>query len=248
MPSACGTMFGGRIRLRYYAQRMQPAPAEPVSVLIADDQRLVRTGFRVILASEPGIEVVGEAADGIEAVDLARARQPDVVLMDIRMPLLDGLEATRKVLAVSRSRVLILTTFDSDEYVYEALRAGASGFLLKDAPADQLITAVRCVAAGDALIDPSVTRRLIARFARSLQPAATPAEIAASLTAREVDVLRLIARGLSNTEIAAELVIEESTVKTHVGRVLMKLALRDRVQAVVFAYETGLVAADERGR
>jgi DNA-binding NarL/FixJ family response regulator len=246
VPSDPGAIFGGRIRLRYYAQRMHPAPAESVSVLIADDQTLVRTGFRVILASEPGIDVVGEAADGVEAVDLARSRQPDVVLMDIRMPLLDGLVATRKVLAVSRSRVLILTTFDSDEYVYEALRAGASGFLLKDAPADQLVTAVRCVAAGDALIDPSVTRRLIARFARSLQPAATPAA-AASLTAREVDVLRLIARGRSNTEIAAELVIEESTVKTHVSRVLMKLALRDRVQAVVFAYETGLVVADRDG-
>jgi DNA-binding NarL/FixJ family response regulator len=166
--------------------------------------------------------------------------------MDIRMPLLDGFEATRKVLAGSRSRVLILTTFDSDEYVYEALRAGASGFLLKDAPADQLIAAVRCVAAGDALIDPSVTRRLIARFARALQPAARPAAVA-SLTAREVDVLRLIARGRSNTEIAAELVIEESTVKTHVGRVLMKLSLRDRVQAVVFAYETGLVIPDQGG-
>jgi DNA-binding NarL/FixJ family response regulator len=246
VPSDPGAIFGGRIHPRYYAQRMQPAPAEAVSVLIADDQRLVRTGFRVILASEPGIDVVGEAANGVEAVDLARSRQPDVVLMDIRMPLLDGFEATRKVLAVSRSRVLILTTFDSDEYVYEALRAGASGFLLKDAPADQLITAVRCVAAGDALIDPSVTRRLIARFARSIQPAATPAAVA-SLTAREVDVLRLIARGRSNTEIAAELVIEESTVKTHVGRVLMKLSLRDRVQAVVFAYETGLVVADQGG-
>jgi DNA-binding NarL/FixJ family response regulator len=246
VPSDPGAIFGGGIHPRYYAQRMQPAPAEPVSVLIADDQRLVRTGFRVILASEPGIDVVGEAANGVEAVDLARSRQPDVVLMDIRMPLLDGFEATRKVLAVSRSRVLILTTFDSDEYVYEALRAGASGFLLKDAPADQLITAVRCVAAGDALIDPSVTRRLIARFARSIQPAATPAAVA-SLTAREVDVLRLIARGRSNTEIAAELVIEESTVKTHVGRVLMKLSLRDRVQAVVFAYETGLVVADQAG-
>jgi DNA-binding NarL/FixJ family response regulator len=246
VPSAPGAIFGGGIRPRYYAQRMQPAPAEPVSVLVADDQRLVRTGFRVILASEPGITVVGEAANGVEAVDLARSRQPDVVLMDIRMPLLDGFEATRKVLAVSRSRVLILTTFDSDEYVYEALRAGASGFLLKDAPADQLITAVRCVAAGDALIDPSVTRRLIARFARSLQPATTPAAVA-SLTAREVDVLRLIARGRSNTEIAAELVIEESTVKTHVGRVLMKLSLRDRVQAVILAYETGLVVADQRG-
>jgi DNA-binding NarL/FixJ family response regulator len=179
-------------------------------------------------------------------VALARSRQPDVVLMDIRMPHLDGFEATRKVLAASASKVLILTTFDSDEYVYEALRAGASGFLLKDAPADQLITAVRCVAAGDALIDPSVTRRLIARFTRSVRPAAPPPESAAKLTAREIDVLRLIARGLPNAEIAAELVIEESTVKTHVGRVLTKLGLRDRVQAVVLAYETGLVTANER--
>ena len=171
---------------------MQPAPAERVSVLIADDQRLVRTGFRVILASEPGIEVIGEAADGAEAVELARSLQPDVVLMDIRMPHLDGFEATRKILAASSGKVLILTTFDSDEYVYEALRAGASGFLLKDAPADQLITAVRCVAVGDALIDPSVTRRLIARFTRSVRPAAPTPEIAAKLTARETDVLRLI--------------------------------------------------------
>ena len=239
-------MFGDDIRPRYYAHRMQPEPTERVSVLIADDQRLVRTGFRVILASEPGIEVVGEAADGIEAVELARSRQPDVVLMDIRMPHLDGFEATRKVLAGSASKALILTTFDSDEYVYEALRAGASGFLLKDAPADQLITAVRCVAAGDALIDPSVTRRLIARFTRLVRPATPPPEIAAKLTAREIDVLRLIARGLPNTEIAAELVIEESTVKTHVGRVLTKLDLRDRVQAVVLAYETGLVTANKR--
>src|ERR1700689_3631734 len=198
-------MFGDGIRLRYYAHRMQPAAPEPISVLIADDQRLVRTGFRVILASEPGIEVVGEAADGIEATELARFRQPDVVLMDIRMPHLDGFEATRKVLAGTRSRVLILTTFDSDEYFYEPLRAGASGFLLKDSPADQLIAAVRCVAAGDALIDPSVTRRLIARFARALQPAARPAA-GAGPAAREVDVLRLIARGRSNTEISAELV------------------------------------------
>jgi DNA-binding NarL/FixJ family response regulator len=246
VPSTCGSISGDGIRPRYYAHRMQPAPAERVSVLIADDQRLVRTGFRVILASEPGIEVIGEAADGVEAVELARSLQPDVVLMDIRMPHLDGFEATRKILAASSGKVLILTTFDSDEYVYEALRAGASGFLLKDAPADQLITAVRCVAAGDALIDPSVTRRLIARFTRSVRPAVPTPEIAAKLTARETDVLRLIARGLSNTEIAAELVIEESTVKTHVGRVLTKLGLRDRVQAVVLAYETGLVTADQR--
>jgi DNA-binding NarL/FixJ family response regulator len=239
-------MSGDGIHPWYYALPMLPEPAERVSVLIADDQRLVRTGFRVILASEPGIEVIGEAANGVEAVELARSGQPDVVLMDIRMPHLDGFEATRKVLAASRSKVLILTTFDSDEYVYEALRAGASGFLLKDAPADQLITAVRCVAAGDALIDPSVTRRLIARFARSIRPATPAPEISARLTAREVDVLRLIARGLSNGEIAVELVIEESTVKTHVGRVLTKLSLRDRVQAVVLAYETGLVTADQR--
>src|ERR1700728_5194757 len=164
---------------------MQPAPAERVSVLIADDQRLVRTGFRVILASEPGIEVIGEAADGAEAVELARSLQPDVVLMDIRMPHLDGFEATRKILAASSGKVLILTTFDSDEYVYEALRAGASGFLLKDAPADQLVTAVRCVAAGDALIEPSVTRRLISRFALAARgPAGLPDELR-PLTARE---------------------------------------------------------------
>lgn len=245
VPSARGRMFCHGIRPRYYAQCMRPEPAERVSVLIVDDQRLVRTGFRVILASEPCIEVVGEAANGIEALDLTRTLRPDVVLMDVRMPHLDGFEATRKILAASRSRVLILTTFDSDEYIYEALRAGASGFLLKDAPADQLITALRCVAAGDALIDPAVTRRLIARFTRSLKPAAKAPDVVASLTAREVDVLRLIARGLSNTEIAAALVIEESTVKTHVGRVLMKLRLRDRVQAVVLAYESGLIVADQ---
>jgi DNA-binding NarL/FixJ family response regulator len=240
-------MFSDGILLRYYARRMQSASAGRVSVLIADDQRLVRTGFRLILASESGIDVIGEAADGIEAVELALARQPDVVLMDIRMPHMDGFQATRKILAGTGSRVLILTTFGSDEYVYEALRAGASGFLLKDAPADQLVTAVRCVAAGDALIDPSVTRRLISRFTRSIRPAAAPVpELTAKLTAREMDVLRLIARGLSNPEIATELVIEESTVKTHVGRVLTKLDLRDRVQAVILAYESGLVVADER--
>src|ERR1700691_944839 len=176
---------------------------EPVTVVIADDQRLVRQGLRLILESEPGIAVVAEAADGAEAVALVRQHSPAVALLDIRMPVLDGLRAARLVIEkYPATRVLILTTFDADEYVYEALRAGASGFLLKDAPADQLITAVRCVAAGDALIDPSVTRRLIARFARALQPAGPPAAVA-SLTAREVDVLRLIARGRSNTEIAA---------------------------------------------
>ncbi|MFT4167301.1 MAG: response regulator transcription factor [Microlunatus sp.] len=222
-----------------------------IRLLIADDQRLVRTGFRVIIGAAGGIEVVGEAADGVEAIERAVALQPDVILMDIRMPRLDGLQATRTVLSRTDARVLILTTFDSDEYVYEALRAGASGFLLKDAPAEQLIAAIRSVAAGDALIDPAVTRRLIGRFTRALQP--TPErnsvvpERLTSLTARELDVLRLIAAGLSNAEIAGRLVVEESTVKTHVGRVLTKLDLRDRVQAVVLAYETGLVVPEARG-
>jgi DNA-binding NarL/FixJ family response regulator len=216
-------------------------PDARITVVVADDQRLVRTGLRVILTSEPDIDVVGEAGDGAETVRVVGELRPDVVLMDVRMPHMDGFEATRRVLAATDSRVVILTTFDSDEYVYEALRAGASGFLLKDAPAEHLLAAVRCAASGDALIDPTVTRRLIGRFARSLRPEGpTPASLAA-LTARELDVLRLIARGRTNGEIAAELVIEESTVKTHVGRVLLKLGLRDRVQAVVLAYETGLV-------
>ena len=219
--------------------------ASPIRLLIADDQRLVRTGFRVIIGTAGGIDVVGEAADGIEAIDRAVALQPDVVLMDIRMPRMDGLQATRTVLSRTAARVLILTTFDSDEYVYEALRAGASGFLLKDAPAEQLVAAVRAVAAGDALIDPAVTRRLITTFTRALQPVPEPVTdvpgVLTPLTARELDVLRLIAEGLSNGEIATRLVVEESTVKTHVGRVLTKLGLRDRVQAVVLAYETGLV-------
>ena len=218
----------------------------PITVLLVDDQRLVRSGFRSILAGEPDIEVVGEAADGVEALQLIRRLKPDVVLMDIRMPHLDGLEATRLVVAESSSRVVILTTFDSDEYVYEALRAGASGFLLKDAPADHLLTAVRCAATGDALIDPTVTRRLITRFTRSLRPAeSSPAQLG-QLTDRELQVLRLMARGLSNSEIAGDLVIEESTVKSHVGRILSKLGLRDRVQAVVLAYETGLVIPEQR--
>jgi DNA-binding NarL/FixJ family response regulator len=216
-----------------------------VRVVIADDQRLVRTGFRVILGAD-GIDVVGEAADGVEAVELAVSLLPDVVLMDVRMPKLDGLQATRLVMARTSCRVLILTTFDSDEYVYEALRSGASGFLLKDAPAEQLLAAVRCVAAGDALIDPSVTRRLIGRFTRSLQPAVGVPDQLKQLTARELDVLRLLAAGLSNQEIAAELVVEDSTVKTHVGRVLTKLGLRDRVQAVVLAYESGFVVPEKR--
>ncbi|MEP6559559.1 MAG: response regulator transcription factor [Nakamurella sp.] len=217
--------------------------ADPIRVVIADDQRLVRTGFRVILSAD-GLDVVGEAGDGVEAVEQAVALRPDVVLMDVRMPKLDGLQATRHVLARTSARVLILTTFDSDEYVYEALRSGASGFLLKDAPAEQLLAAVRCVAAGDALIDPSVTRRLIGRFTSALRPATGVPQQLAQLTARELDVLALLAAGSSNQEIARELVVEDSTVKTHVGRVLTKLGLRDRVQAVVLAYETGFVVPD----
>jgi len=224
-----------------------PMTTERIRVVIADDQRLVRTGFRVILNAD-GLDVVGEAADGVEAVEQAVALRPDVVLMDVRMPKLDGLQATRHVLARTSARVLILTTFDSDEYVYEALRSGASGFLLKDAPAEQLLAAVRCVAAGDALIDPSVTRRLIGRFTTALRPAAGVPQQLSQLTARELDVLRLLAAGSSNQEIARELVVEDSTVKTHVGRVLTKLGLRDRVQAVVLAYETGFVVPDRSAR
>ena len=216
-------------------------PPEQISVLLADDQRLVRAGFRVILETEPGITVVGEAANGTEAVSLARQLGPTVVLMDIRMPDMDGLTAARLVLSETSSRVLMLTTFDSDEYVYAALRAGASGFLLKDAPSEQLVAAVRSVAAGDALIDPSITRRLIEQFVLASRVRATQTSQLEALTARETDVLRLVAQGLSNAEIARRLVVEESTVKTHVARILMKLDLRDRVQAVVYAYECGFV-------
>jgi DNA-binding NarL/FixJ family response regulator len=220
---------------------------QPITVLIADDQQMVRRGFRVILEAEPDIRVVAEAGDGREAVELVRRHSPAVALLDIRMPVLDGLRAAREVIALSPgTRVLILTTFDADEYVYEALRGGASGFLLKDAPADQLITAVRSLAAGDALIDPAITRRLISRFALAARgPAGLPDELR-PLTARERDVLRLVARGLSNVEIARELVVEENTVKTHVSRILTKLGLRDRVQAVVLAYELGFVTPEAR--
>jgi DNA-binding NarL/FixJ family response regulator len=220
----------------------------PITVVIADDQRMVRRGFRVILEAEPDIAIVAEAGDGREAVEFVRRNAPTVALLDIRMPTMDGLEAARHVMKMSPgTRVLILTTFDADEYVYEALRAGASGFLLKDAPAEQLVTAVRCLAAGDALIDPVITRRLISRFALAARgPAGLPDELR-QLTARELDVLRLVARGLSNIEIARELVVEENTVKTHVSRILMKLNLRDRVQAVVLAYESGFVTPDTRG-
>jgi DNA-binding NarL/FixJ family response regulator len=214
-----------------------------IRCLIADDQAMVREGFGALLGAQDGITVAGLAADGAQAVTLARAARPDVVLMDVRMPVMDGLAATRELLGGGTGpapRVLMLTTFDLDEYVYEALRAGASGFLLKDAPAAELVRAVRVVAAGDALLAPSVTRRLIAGYARRPPPAARTAALG-QLTPRETEVLALIARGLSNTEISEHLVIAEQTAKTHVGRILMKLALRDRAQAVVFAYESGLV-------
>jgi DNA-binding NarL/FixJ family response regulator len=214
-----------------------------VRVVIADDQELIRTGFRLILAAEPDIEVVGEAATGTQAVTITDQLRPDVVLMDIRMPDLDGIEATRRILAddpAPPTKVLILTTFDLDEYVYDALRAGASGFLLKDVPAYQLATAVRTVGEGDALLSPSITRRLIEQFATPRAPA-EPAPGIDELTPRELEVFRLLATGKTNREIAAELIVGETTIKTHVTRILMKLALRDRVQAVVLAYETGIV-------
>jgi DNA-binding NarL/FixJ family response regulator len=219
----------------------------PIRVLIADDQQLVRSGFRMMLEAEGDIEVVGEAADGQEAVSMVRALEPDLALIDLRMPRMDGIEATTQITAdgpSSRTRVLVVTTFDADEYVYAALRAGASGFMLKDAPPEELAAAVRVVAGGDALLAPSVTRRLIEEFAR-MQPRIESKDLA-SLTDRELEVLKLVARGLSNAEIANELVIGETTVKTHVGNVLMKLELRDRAQAVVVAYESGVVRPGHR--
>ena len=218
--------------------------AQLIKVLVVDDQRLVRAGFRVILTAEPDITVVGEAGDGVEAIGLTRQLSPAVVLMDIRMPTLDGLAAARTILAETPSQVLMLTTFDTDEYVYAALRAGASGFLLKDAPSEQLVHAVRSVARGDALIDPAITRRLIGHFIQATRPRPDLPAPLAELTPRERDVLRQVAQGHSNAEIAQRLIIEESTVKTHVARVLMKLGLRDRVQAVVLAYETGFVTPE----
>jgi len=217
-------------------------------LLIVDDQVLVRTGFRMILDAEPDLEVVGQAANGLEAIEQARALAPDVVLMDVRMPELDGIEATRRIVANggAEARVVMLTTFDMDEYVYDALRAGASGFLLKDVPPEQLVDGIRAVARGDALLAPSITRRLIEEFVRG-GPARheTPRGLD-DLTSRELEVLRLIARGLSNAEIAKELFVSDATVKTHVARVLMKLGLRDRVQAVVLAYECGVVQPGAR--
>jgi len=217
-----------------------------IRVLIADDQELVRTGFRMILNAAEDIEVVGEAANGLEAISMTRSLAPDVVLMDVRMPELDGISAAAEIAAragASAPRVLILTTFDLDQYVYDALRAGASGFLLKDLPAAQLVAGVRTVAGGDALLAPAITRRLIEEFTG---PQAEPPPGLDELTPRELEVLRHVARGLSNAEIAAELIIGEATVKTHVARMLMKLGLRDRVQAVVLAYEAGIVTPTGR--
>jgi DNA-binding NarL/FixJ family response regulator len=226
-----------------------------VRVLVADDQALVREGLLVLLGAQEGIEVVGEAVDGRDAVEKAAALRPDVVLMDIRMPVLNGLEATRRILgdqdsagdgASGPTRVLVVTTFDLDEYVYEALRAGASGFLLKDASAQTLADAVRVVAAGDAMLSPPVTRRLLGTFARLGGPRGPTRDQVDRLTERETEVLTLVARGRSNAEIAEELVVAEQTIKTHVSRILTKLQLRDRTQAAIFAYETGLVRPDDR--
>ena len=222
---------------------MTSSSNSPIRVVIADDQQMVRQGFTVLLNTKPDIEVVGQAVDGLDAVAKVAEVVPDVVLMDIRMPELGGIEATRRITAETpHIRVLVLTTFDLDEYVYEALRAGASGFLLKDASVDQLAEAVRVVAAGDALLAPGITRRLIAQFSRlDDKPRAPLKERVGDLTERETEVLALIAQGLSNAEIAQRLVVAEQTVKTHVGRILVKLGLRDRTQAAVFAYESGLV-------
>ena len=216
-----------------------------ITVLVADDQALLRGSFRVLIESAPGLAVIGEAADGAEAVAVASAQRPDVVLMDIRMPGVDGIEATRRIVADPRTaatKVLILTTFDLDAYVYGALRAGASGFLLKDTPPAQLLSAIELVAAGEALLSPSVTRKLIAEFARGPEPSARSVDLS-WVTEREREVLTLIARGLSNAEIAAHLTVSLPTVKTHIGRLLMKLAARDRAQLVIAAYESGLVTA-----
>jgi DNA-binding NarL/FixJ family response regulator len=214
-----------------------------IRVLVADDQSMVRAGFRMLLSREEDVEVVAEASNGLEAVDKTARFRPSVVLMDIRMPELDGLEATRRILAADdAARILILTTFDLDEYVYEALRAGASGFVLKDDPPEQLLAAIRTVAGGDALLSPTITKRVIKQFVRI--PQSAPPRQLDDLTERELDVFRLIARGLSNAEIGRELYISDTTVKTHITHILQKLGLRDRVQAIVLAYETGLFDPD----
>ena len=221
-----------------------------IRVLLVDDQALIRAGFRMILEAEEDLEVVGECGDGTQAIDSVKRFSPDVVLMDIRMPEMDGIEATRRIVGgdgETRVKVLMLTTFDLDEYVYEALRAGASGFLLKDVPADQLVAGIRLVAQGDALLAPSVTRRLIEEFSRSSRGRAQRPAGLDELTPREVEVFKLLARGMSNAEIAGELIVSETTVKTHVARILMKLGVRDRVQAVVLAYEAGVVAPGDAG-
>jgi DNA-binding NarL/FixJ family response regulator len=215
-----------------------------IKFIVADDQSMVRAGFRMLLGGEPDIEVVAEASNGLEAVEKAARYGPTVVLMDIRMPELDGLEATRRILAAdATAKVIVLTTFDLDEYVYEALRVGASGFVLKDDPPEQLISAIRIVAGGEALLSPAITKRVIKQFARAGRPA--PPRQVDQLTERELDVFRLIARGLSNAEIGRELFISDTTVKTHITHILQKLDLRDRAQAIVLAYETGIF--DERG-
>jgi DNA-binding NarL/FixJ family response regulator len=236
------------------------APAKPIRIVVADDQALVRAGFRMILETQPDLAVVAEASNGEEAVAASAGANPDIVLMDIRMPVMDGLEATRRILVVVPTppvRVVMLTTFDLDDYVYSALRSGASGFLLKDVSPEQLIAGVRSVAAGDALLSPAITRRLIERWARPASSLPGGADKLGALTQRELEILQLLAKAMSNSEIAASLVLSEATVKTHVARVLSKLELRDRVQAVVFAYEAGLIeqggrssaqAADARGR
>jgi DNA-binding NarL/FixJ family response regulator len=212
-----------------------------IKVLIADDQSLVREGFRTMLELEDDIEVLGEAADGAQLLELARQLHPDVILMDVRMPNLDGIEATRRLASqADPPRVLVLTTFDRDEYLYGAMKAGASGFLLKDARRSQLIGAIRTVAGGDALVDPTITRRLIERYCQMPSQGGTPSAVS-ELTPRELEVLKLVARGLSNSEIASAMTVSEATVKTHMARILSKLELRDRVQAVVMAYESGLV-------
>ena len=244
-----GEMSAGSVgRRRFRAQHAPPhrrRGSVTIRVLVADDQSMVRAGFRMLLAGEEDIDVVAEASNGLEAVEKAERFHPDVILMDIRMPELDGLEATRRILATDNgARILVLTTFNLDEYVYEALRAGASGFVLKDDPPEQLIAAVRAVAAGDALLSPTVTKLVIKQFTRTPRPA--PPKELEELSERERDVFRLIARGLSNAEIGQELYISETTVKTHITHILQKLGLRDRVQAVVLAYQTGLFEADTR--